>query len=122
MRCNYSCQSADHVVSRRSFVSGAIAGLGATAGLGTLLGGGASWVPAAAAEQLRPTQKRILTFWLHGGLSQLESWDPKPNTTTGGPFRAIPTSVPGLHISELLPFTAKQMHRLALVRGLNTKK
>jgi hypothetical protein len=54
-------------------------------------------------------------------LSQLESWDPKPNTDTGGPFRAIPTSVPGLHISELLPFTAQQMHHLALVRSINTK-
>src|SRR5688572_22096728 len=59
---------------------------------------------------------------MHGGLSQLESWDPKPNTSTGGPFRAIPTSVPGLHISELLPMTAKQMHRLAVVRGLNTSE
>src|SRR6187401_3142798 len=104
MRCDYACQSADHVVSRRNFLGGAVAGVG-----------------AAAAEQLRPTQKRILTFWLHGGLSQLESWDPKPNTATGGPFRAISTSVPGLQISELLPHTAKQMHRLALIRGLNTK-
>src|SRR6187401_2218220 len=103
MRCDYACQSADHVVSRRNFLGGAVAGVG-----------------AAAAEQLRPTQKRILTFWLQGGLSQLESWDPKPNTTTGGPFRAIPTSVPGLHISELLPKTAKVMHHLALIRSINT--
>lgn len=121
MKCHYACNSADHVVSRRNFLGGALAGVGAAAGANLLLGQGASWVPAAAAEQLRPTQKRILTFWLHGGLSQMESWDPKPNTTTGGPFRAIPTSVPGVHISELLPYTAKQMHRLALVRGLNTR-
>ena len=57
-----------------------------------------------------------------GGLSQLESWDPKPGQDTGGPFRAIPTSVPGVHISELLPITAKQMHHLALVRSINTKE
>ncbi len=55
-------------------------------------------------------------------LSQLESWDPKPGTATGGPFRAIPTSVPGIHISELLPQTAKQMHHLCLVRGVNTSE
>lgn len=117
MKCHYACGSADHAMSRRGFLTGTA---GALAGA-SLLGGGASWVPAAAAEQLRPTQKRILTFWLHGGLSQLESWDPKPKTSTGGPFRAIPTSVPSLSISELLPHTAKQMHRLALIRGLNTK-
>jgi hypothetical protein len=28
--------------------------------------------------------------------------------------------VPGVHISELLPHSAKQMHRLALIRSINT--
>src|SRR4029079_7323730 len=89
---------------------------GAGAGVGGL---GAFTHPAAAAE-LAKNQKRIVVFNMHGGLSQLESWDPKPGTNTGGPFRAIPTSVPGLHISELLPFSAQQMHRLAIVRSVNT--
>jgi len=61
-----------------------------------------------------------LLIWLAGGVSQLETWDPKPGTDTGGPFRAIPTSVPGIQISELLPHTAKQMYRMALIRGVNT--
>ncbi|MFN8707010.1 MAG: DUF1501 domain-containing protein, partial [Planctomyces sp.] len=56
------------------------------------------------------------------GLSQLESWDPKPGTETGGPFLSIPTSVPGIHISELMPMTAQQMHHLCLVRGVNTSE
>ncbi|GIS61553.1 MAG: hypothetical protein CM1200mP2_37780 [Planctomycetaceae bacterium] len=58
---------------------------------------------------------------MSGGLSQLESWDPKPKTNTGGPFRAIPTSVPGIPLSELLSRTAKHMDKLALVRGINTR-
>jgi uncharacterized protein (DUF1501 family) len=107
--CTYACRSTDHVVSRRGF-------LGATAALG--LAGFAS--PAAAAE-LKKAQKRVLVIFLSGGLSQLESWDPKPNTDTGGPFRAIQTAVPGTRICELLPHTAKQMHRLALVRSLNSQ-
>jgi uncharacterized protein (DUF1501 family) len=76
----------------------------------------------AAAAQLSADQKRVLVIFLAGGSSQLESWDPKPGTDTGGPFRAIPTSVPGIHISELLPMTAKQMHRLAIVRSINTRE
>jgi uncharacterized protein (DUF1501 family) len=120
MRCRYACETSEHVVSRRSFLSGIGVAAGFFAGAGSTLGP-ASWVPTAAAAELRKSQKRIVTFWLHGGLSQLESWDPKPNTPSGGPFRAIPTSVPGVHISELLPFTAMQMHRLALVRGLNSR-
>ncbi len=75
----------------------------------------------AFAQELKKQRKQVLFVWLDGGMSQLESWDPKPNTTFGGPFRAISTSVPGTQISELLPHTAKQMHRLAVVRSVCTQ-
>jgi hypothetical protein len=79
-------------------------------------------VEAAAAKKLATKQKRVVVFWLGGGVSQLETWDPKPGTDNGGPFRKIKTSAPGVEISELLPHTAKQMHNLALVRGINTRE
>ena len=119
MKCNYACGSAEHGMARRQFL-GTMAGLGAT-GLGVVGGLGAFTRPAVA-DQLAKQQKRVVVINMHGGLSQLESWDPKPGTTTGGPFRAIPTSVPGIHISELLPHTAKVMQHMALVRGINTKE
>ncbi len=109
----YACRSAEHTLARRSFLGQIGAG-------GAALGGLATFVHPTAAAQLASGQKRMLVIRLHGGLSQLESWDPKPGTNTGGPFRTIPTSVPGTHICELLPHTAKQMHHLALVRGINT--
>lgn len=116
MKCPYACQSVDHILSRRSFLGG-MAGAGAIAsGLGGVLA-----ASPAVADQLKAKPKHILNIFMHGGVSQLETWDPKPNTDTGGPFRAIPTSVPGIHICELLPYTAKQMNHLALVRSLNTK-
>jgi len=117
MRCPYACGSSEHVVSRRSFIGGLAAG---AAGLASGLGGSLAGVPAIAG-QIKSNHKRVLNIFMHGGVSQLETWDPKPNTDTGGPFRAIPTSVPGIHICELLPHTAKQMHRLAIVRSLNTR-
>ncbi len=107
--CDYRCGSADHGMSRRGF-------LGAAAALGV-----AGFANPAHAKALAKAQKRVLVIFLSGGVSQLETWDPKPNTETGGPFAAIPTSVPGTHICELLPHTAKQMHRIALVRGLNSQ-
>jgi hypothetical protein len=115
MQCHYSCRSREHLVERRKFL-GMMAGATGAAALGypRLL--------EAAMSELGAAQKHILIIYLSGGLSQLESWDPKPKTDTGGPFRAIPTSVPGLHISELLPHTAKQMHHLAVVRSVNTKE
>ena len=107
--CNYLCGTADHTLSRRGF-------LGAAAALGA-----AGFANPLAARELAKSQKRVLVIFLSGGVSQLETWDPKPNTETGGPFAAIPTSVPGTHICELLPHTAKQMHRMAIVRGLNSQ-
>ena len=113
MRCEYSCGSVEHVLARRQFLGGI--GAGVAGGLGIL-------ASPSAAKQLASDQKRIIVVNMAGGLSQLESWDPKPGVKTGGPFRAIPTSVPGIHISELLPKTAEQMHHLALVRSINTKE
>ncbi len=61
-------------------------------------------------------QKRIVVFNMHGGLGQLESWDPEAREPRpADPSRSIPTSVPGIHISELLPKVAQQMHHLTLV-------
>ncbi len=77
-------------------------------------------VAPAALKQITSQQKRVVVVFLAGGSSQLETWDPKPKTDTGGPFNTIRTSVPGTHICELLPHTAKQAHRLAIVRGVNT--
>lgn len=100
------CTPADHLLSRRQW-------LGTTAG--------AAFASPVLAEAMKKRSKQVLFLWMDGGMSQLESWDPKPNTTFGGPFRSIPTSVPGLHFSELLPKTAKLAHHLAIVRSLCTK-
>ena len=113
MKCDYACQSADHRIARRDFL-GTLAGGFVVGGLGALA------TPTAAAH-LKREQMRVLVVYMAGGLSQLESWDPKPKTDTGGPFRAIPTAVPGMHISELLPQTAQHMDKLSLVRSINTR-
>ena len=111
------CGTTEHVFARRKFLGGM-----AAAGAGAIVGGLDVFTRGAAAAEIAKQQKRVVVFNMHGGLSQLESWDPKPGTTTGGPFRAIPTSVPGIHISELLPKTAQQMHHLTVVRGVNTSE
>jgi hypothetical protein len=107
--CTYACGTADHTVSRRAF-------LGSTAALGL-----AGFAGVGAAKDLAKQQKRVIVVFLEGGLSQLESWDPKPNTDTGGPFKSIQTSVPGTRYCELLPLSAKNAHRLGIVRSLNSQ-
>lgn len=105
------CNRREHELSRRQWLGAAALGIGSFGGLAS----------GAAAEAMKRRQKQVCFIWLDGGMCQLESWDPKPDTQFGGPFRAIPTTVPGVHLSELLPKTAKQMQHLAVVRSLHTK-
>ncbi len=96
-------------LSRRQLLAGASAALGSSA---------LPW--PLRAESAAPPRKQLLLLFLSGGASQYETWDPKPGVKTGGPFRAISTSIPGIQISELLPHTAKIMHRLTVVRSVNS--
>lgn len=105
------CTPFDHHLSRRQWLGG-VAGAAA---------GALGICQPLVAQELRRRRKQVLFIWLDGGMSQLESWDPKPNTQFGGPFRAIPTAVPGIQISELMPKTARQMRHLAVIRSLHTK-
>jgi hypothetical protein len=106
-----SCNSNAHLVSRRSMLSNMLAGA-------TGVGAVSQLVHPVVAKQIESKKKQVLIFLLNGGLSQFESFDPKPNTDTGGPFRAIPTSVPGIHFCELMPYTAQVAHKLAVVRSM----
>ncbi len=58
-----------------------------------------------------------ILFWLEGGPSQMDTWDPKPTSA----FKAISTNVAGIQVSELLPQVAKRMDKIALVRSMHTK-
>src|SRR5262245_62020744 len=108
-----SSRATDHVLSRRSLLGGLLTGAA-----GTLAA--APWWQPVVADELKRLGKRLLIVNQGGGLSQLESWDLKPNTDTGGPCLPIATSVPGIEISEWLPYTARQMHHLFVLRGLST--
>ncbi len=108
------CKPWEHRLSRRQLLGTAAGSALGAAGLGGLLQG-------AVAEEVKKRRKQVLFIWIDGGMSQLESWDPKPNTRFGGPFRAIPSAVPGIDVSELLPRSAQQMGHLAIVRSLCTQ-
>ena len=72
------CTPHEHRLTRRRFLGGAAGAVGFSALANPLV-----------AEELKKQKRQVLFVWLDGGMSQLESWDPKPNTPFGGPFRAI---------------------------------
>jgi hypothetical protein len=59
----------------------------------------------------------ILFAW--GGMSHLETFDPKPDASDDyrGEFRPIATAAPGIRVGEHLPYVARQAGRLAIVRS-----
>ncbi len=113
MSNEHLCQPEEHRWSRRQWL-GSVAGVCSAAGLGGLC-------HPLIAEELRRQEKQVLFVWIDGGMSQFESWDPKPNTQFGGPFRAISTSLPGVQLCELMPRMAQQLHRVAIVRSMHTQ-
>lgn len=73
------------------------------------------------AESARKQQKHCILLWLCGAPSQFETWDPKPASIYSGPFRSIPTPIPGVHFSELMPRTASIAGKLSVVRSMKTR-
>ncbi len=69
-----------------------------------------------------PTNNRaVICFWLDGGPTHLDTFDPKPDAPSEyrGPMSSITTSIPGVHLSETFPRTAALMHRLNVVRSVH---
>src|SRR3954453_17385680 len=100
-----------HPTTRRSFV---------TAGSLGFLGLSLREALSAAADAPSPPNgkaKAVILFWLEGGPSHIDTWDPKANSN----FKPISTNVAGIQISELLPKMAKRMDKFALVRSMHTR-
>jgi len=103
------------VGSRRWFVQTGLAGIGALS-LPDLL------QLQAAKESIQSGEKKsVILFWLSGGPSQLDMWDPKPNAPQEirSPFGTIQTSVPGVHFTEHLPLQASIAHKLNILRAVD---
>src|SRR5436190_1106686 len=65
--------------------------------------------------------KSVILIFLQGGPSHLDIWDPKPEAPTSirGEFKAIPTNVSGIQLSETMPMLAQQMDKCALIRSMS---
>jgi hypothetical protein len=95
-------------------------------GLAGLAGAWASTLgrplPLRASESAAPRNpKSVIVFWLSGGPSQLDMWDPKPGAPQEirGPYAPISSKVPGVQLSEHLPLQASIADKLSIVRSVD---
>ncbi len=79
-------------------------------------------VMSLQAADLRKQGKAMILLFMQGGPSQLETFDPKPGTETGGPTQAIDTAISGIQIAEGWEKTAQQMNDIAIIRSMTNKE
>jgi hypothetical protein len=103
------------LMSRRAAIKAAGTGFGVAA---------SGWFPLLqrAVAQENKRQRHCIILWMAGGPSQMDTFDLKPGQPTGGEFKEISTSVPGLKISEHLPGLAKHAEKLAVIRSISTNE
>jgi hypothetical protein len=107
----------DRNLSRRELLKLSAAGIVTTSFSGWL-----NVLAARAAEEGQTPRKRCVLLWMDGGPSHKDTFDLRPGTEQGGPFREIATSAPGIRISEHLPHVAQKMHDAVLVRSMSTSE
>jgi hypothetical protein len=65
--------------------------------------------------------KSVLLLWMAGAPSQLDTFDPKPGTETGGPFKPLDTKARGVRICEHFARLAQRMDKVSLIRTVHSK-
>ncbi|MDR3632609.1 MAG: DUF1501 domain-containing protein [Isosphaeraceae bacterium] len=99
-------------VNRRDFLRAGVLGL---SGL-TLAD-----VLRAKAQGAAVRDLSVILVWLDGGPPQHETYDPKPDAPVEfrGPLKPMSTCVPGIQVSELLPYHARLMDKMAIIRSMH---
>jgi len=95
--------------SRRSFLKAGVLGLG-----------GLTLPDLLRAEAGRSSHKAVINIHLDGGPPQMDLIDPKPDAPAEirGEFDSLATTIPGLHLTELMPKVASIADRFIFLRSL----
>ena len=103
------------VRSRRSVLKTSLAGLG-----GLTL---PALMKLRAEGKTASNNKSVILLWMTGGPSHIDTWDPKVDRPREirGPFKTIPTKLPGTHICEYLPKQAAMLDKFTLIRSVDCR-
>ena len=89
---------------------------------------GATWLTpighllARDAEKSKGQATSVIMLWMQGGPSQLETFDPHPNTPIAAGTGAIKTAVKDVLLAPGLERVAEEMGSIALVRSMTSKE
>lgn len=89
---------------------------------------GATWLTpigtllSRAAEGKKEPATSIIMLWMQGGPSQLETWDPHPNTNIAAGTGSTKTSLKNVQLATGLERVGEEMESILLVRSLMSKE
>jgi len=81
--------------------------------------------PKTAAQRLvlgRATAKHVIYLFMRGGMTHLDTFDPKPGKSTQGPTEAIATRADGVQLGQHFPKLAEQMDKVCIVSSMSSKQ
>ncbi|QOV89043.1 DUF1501 domain-containing protein [Humisphaera borealis] len=103
------------MLNRRQFLASAAAAAAASK---------LSFAADSSAPLLKGKAEHVISIWLGGGMSQIDTFDPKAlgdpkKKVAGSYYPSIKTAVKGVEVCEHLPKVAKLMDRVTAVRTIN---
>lgn len=63
---------------------------------------------------------RIIYLYMAGGMTHIDTFDPKPGAETNGPTEAIKTKTPGLRVGSHLTKIAQHSDKIAVINSMYT--
>jgi len=90
----------------------------------SLFGLSAAASAAPSGHSQRTAARSVLVVYEEGGMSQMDTWDPKPDAPVDhrSPYKPISTTVPGIQVTSLMPNLARHVDKLSIVRSMTTAR
>lgn len=112
--------------TRRTFLSRMA---GSLLGLSTVAASGPRALAASLAQDPQPqvplgraAAKHVIYLFLRGGMSQLDTFDPKPGKATQGPVEALRTRADGVLVGQYFRKLAEQMDKVCVVNSMQSRQ
>lgn len=109
-------------LNRRQVIAGAARTFLGVSVAEHFLAGKSFAVPGENTSPLKqvPTAHNVIFLFMTGGMSHLDTFDPKEDNEVMGLTKSIKTNVDGVRFSDNLPLLARQADKLALIRSMNS--
>ncbi|MCA8950352.1 MAG: DUF1501 domain-containing protein [Planctomycetes bacterium] len=122
--------SGSDLATRRSFLGGmattalgvSTTGLFGSRALAQALNAPQDPAGQTAAVLARATAKQVIFLFMRGGMSHIDTFDPKPGKATGGPTEAIDTRADGVRLGSYLPKLAQQADKICVINSMTSKQ